>query len=56
MHTEASILRELGVTTLQILGRGRGGFAGGREGSWTGREILLYLIMYRKYVRKRWLL
>ena len=30
----------------------------GRRGSlglWTGREILLYLIMYRKYVRK-WLL
>ena len=24
-------------------------------GSWTGRDILLYLIMYRKYVRK-WLL
>jgi len=30
------------------------GFAQG--GSWTGREILLYLIMYRKYVRKWWLL
>ena len=27
----------------------------GSLGSWTGREILLYLIMYRKYVRK-WLL
>jgi len=30
-------------------------FRGGRgvaEGSWTGRETLLYLIMYRKYVRK----
>ena len=25
-------------------------------GSWTGREILLYFIMYRKYVRKWWLL
>ena len=25
-------------------------------GSWTGREILLYVIMYWKYVRKRWLL
>ena len=25
-------------------------------GSWTGREILLYLIMYRKYVRKWFLL
>ena len=29
------------------------GCRGGRRGSWrswTGREILLYLIMYRKYV------
>src|SRR6218665_1335578 len=35
---------------------GVGGRAsGGSLGSWTGREILLYLIMYRKYVRK-WLL
>src|SRR6218665_3785482 len=40
---------------------GRGSCVGRREGrrgslgSWTGREILLYLIMYRKYVRK-WLL
>ena len=35
-------------------GRGRvaGGRRGGSWGSWTGREILLYLIMYRKYVRK----
>jgi len=24
----------------------------GVVGSWTSREILLYLIMYRKYVRK----
>jgi len=24
-------------------------WAGGRKGSWTDREILLYLIMYRKY-------
>ena len=31
-----------------------GRIAGGSLGSWTGREIL-YLIMYRKYVRK-WLL
>src|SRR6218665_2536245 len=22
------------------------------KGSWTGRKLLLYLIMYRKYVRK----
>ena len=34
----------------QILGRG---VVGGREGSWTGREILLYFIMY---IRKWWLL
>jgi len=31
-----------GVATPQILGRG----------SWTGHDILLYPIMYRKYVRK----
>jgi len=42
-----------GVAT-QILG---GGVVGGRrggvaEGSWTGHELLLYLIMYRKCVRK----
>src|SRR6218665_2130280 len=29
---------------------GGGGCVGG--GSWTGSKILLYLIMYRKYVRK----
>src|SRR6218665_3250513 len=28
----------------------------GCGGSWTGREILLYLIMYRNYVRQWWLL
>src|SRR6218665_2187204 len=28
------------------------GGRGGRRRSWTGHEILLYLIMYRKYVRK----
>src|SRR6218665_1788806 len=40
----------------QILYRGVAGrVAGGSLESWTGREILLYLIMYRKYVRK-WLL
>src|SRR6218665_1070870 len=44
--------------TLQILGRGlwvvAGRVAAGSLGSWTGREILLYLrpIMYRKYIRK----
>src|SRR6218665_701700 len=32
-----------------------GWVAGGSLESWTGREILLYLIKYRKYVRK-WLL
>src|SRR6218665_3888147 len=30
-------------------------WAGGSWGSWTGCEILLHLIMYRKYVRQ-WLL
>ena len=50
----------LGVATPQILGRGVvGGSQGGRRGvaggSWTGRKILLYVMMYRKYVRK-WLL
>ena len=38
----ASILEGWGVRDPQIFGRG----------SWTGREILLYLIMHRKYVRK----
>src|SRR6218665_2264454 len=40
----------------EFVGGGVGGrVAGGSLESWTGREILLYLIMYRKYVRK-WLL
>src|SRR6218665_2303640 len=40
----------------QILGRGVTGWAAeGSLESWAGREILLYLIMYRKYARK-WLL
>src|SRR6218665_2724707 len=40
----------------QIFGRVVAGrVAGGSLESWTGREILLYLIMYTKYVRK-WLL
>src|SRR6218665_2612721 len=40
----------------QILGRWVAGrVAGVSLESWTGREMLLYLIMYRKYVRK-WLL
>src|SRR6218665_2196392 len=43
-----------GVATPKILGwgvmgRSQGGVA---EGSWTGRKILLYLIMYTKYVQK----
>jgi len=42
----ASILGDWGVATSRILGRGL----------WTGREILLYLIMFRKYVRKWWIL
>src|SRR6218665_3227485 len=51
----ASILG-LRVATPRILGRGVAGrLAGGALESWTGREVLLYLIMYRKYVRK-WLL
>ena len=29
---------------------------GGSWGSWTGRKILLYIIIYRKCVRKWWLL
>ena len=38
---------------------GHGGLVGGGsqgvvDGSWTGLEILLYLIMYRKYVWKWW--
>jgi len=42
----------------QILCRGSWGGMGswGGRGSWMGREILSYLIMYRKYVRKWWLL
>ena len=39
-------------------GRGsrRVGCGESQDGSWMGREILLYLVMYRKYVRKWWLL
>ena len=40
----ASILRVWGRDP-QILGTG---IVGDRRGSWTGREILFYLIMYRK--------
>src|SRR6218665_1908184 len=37
----------------QILGRGvEGRVAGGSLESWTGREILLYLIMYREVCSK----
>src|SRR6218665_736199 len=43
----------LRIATPIFLAGGRGGGAGG---SWTGREILLYVIMYRKYVRKWFLL
>jgi len=32
-----------------------GGRRAGRGGSRTGHETLLYLIIYRKYVRKWWL-
>ena len=37
-------------------GRGKSQGRKGRRGSWTGRKILLYLIMYRKYFQKWWLL
>src|SRR6218665_4191946 len=54
-YPEASILGADGRYP-HILGRGScGDRREGRRGSlglWTGREILLYLIMYRKYVRK----
>jgi len=51
----ASIMGCLGSWP-QILGREVVGWSqGGHRGSWTGREKLLYLIMYRKNVRK-WLL
>ena len=42
----------LGVATPQILGLGSWGSQDGSWGSWTGREILFYLIMCRKYIRK----
>jgi len=39
----------------QIFGTGVvDGSQGNRGESWTGREILLYLMMYRKYVLKWW--
>src|SRR6218665_3528697 len=41
----ASILGWVGGHDPQILGRGL-------WGSWTGHDILLYLIMYRKYILK----
>jgi len=52
-ETEVSILGGWGVATPQILGRGSWGVS---RGSWTGRKILLYIIMYRKCFRKWWLL
>src|SRR6218665_408009 len=59
MTTWAPILGIGGSRSLRSLrfwagGRGESqrGRKGEREGSWTGRKILLYLIMYRKYVRK----
>jgi len=45
----------LGVATPRFLAGGSLGVAGGSQGGsgwWTGRKILLYLNMYRKYVRK----
>ena len=41
----------LGVATPRLCAGGRG-ITGGRGLLWKGREILLYLIMCRKYVRK----
>jgi len=43
----------LGVETPRFGAGGRGGLQGvaeGREGSWTGREILLYLIIIIQYM------
>ena len=42
-----------GVTTPRFCPRGSWWVT---EGSWTSREILLYLIMYRKFFRNWWLL
>src|SRR6218665_3412869 len=58
--SRASILGAEGCDP-NILGGGRVWIAwrvaGGSLGSWTGREILLYLIMYMKYTYvRRWLL
>src|SRR6218665_1241310 len=53
--SEASILAGIwGVATPRFwVGVvGIAGVAGGRDGSWMGPEKLLYLIMFRKYVRK----
>jgi len=47
--TGASILGGLGGSRPPDFGQGR---SWGRRGSWTGREVLLYLSLYRKYVRK----
>src|SRR6218665_1771052 len=41
-----------GVAISQNLGTGVVGNRRDGGGSWMGRKILLYLIMYRKYVRK----
>ena len=49
----ASILGGSGSRPLQILGRRVVGVAGYLGVSWTGREILLYLIIYRKYMYVR---
>ena len=50
-ETRASILGGWGVATPRFWAGGRG-VAGCRGGSWTSRNFFLYLIMYRKYVRK----
>src|SRR6218665_2350428 len=43
---------EVGKLATPDIGQGDCGGAEVRRGSWTGRETLLYLIMYRVYVRK----
>src|SRR6218665_2459076 len=41
-----------GVATPRFWAGGSWGSSGVAGGLWTSRKILLYLIMYRKYVRK----
>ena len=43
-------MRGWGVTTPRFWAGVKVGRRGVAGGSWTGRKILLYLIMYRKYM------